>query len=180
MDIWYNRDISLGIHAWLFVFHVCHRGTRFHLDFVFCAVECHQCCMSFSYSTASGHALHCWLIFLSVLNCLLFLFFPSQIQYFRSPHMWPSRYLLSYFLLWVYMCIALCTAPVCNKSWWMQPVELVLTVTYFTGLEMWCSFLNLYSRPAFLPDPNDGSLYSLGGKNKEGLTVRGNHFYHKP
>uniref|UniRef100_A0AAQ4RVZ7 Serine/threonine-protein kinase/endoribonuclease IRE1 n=1 Tax=Gasterosteus aculeatus aculeatus TaxID=481459 RepID=A0AAQ4RVZ7_GASAC len=24
--------------------------------------------------------------------------------------------------------------------------------------------------PAFLPDPNDGSLYSLGGKNKEGLT----------
>lgn len=31
------------------------------------------------------------------------------------------------------------------------------------------------SRPAFLPDPNDGSLYSLGGKNSEGLTVRGNH-----
>lgn len=26
-------------------------------------------------------------------------------------------------------------------------------------------------RPAFLPDPNDGSLYSLGGKNNEGLTV---------
>uniref|UniRef100_A0A672H7V6 Serine/threonine-protein kinase/endoribonuclease IRE1 n=1 Tax=Salarias fasciatus TaxID=181472 RepID=A0A672H7V6_SALFA len=25
-------------------------------------------------------------------------------------------------------------------------------------------------RPAFLPDPNDGSLYSLGGKNNEGLT----------
>ncbi|NXC77236.1 ERN1 endoribonuclease, partial [Anhinga anhinga] len=25
------------------------------------------------------------------------------------------------------------------------------------------------SRPAFLPDPNDGSLYILGGKNKEGL-----------
>lgn len=36
------------------------------------------------------------------------------------------------------------------------------------------SFLNLYSRPAFLPDPNDGSLYSLGGKNKEGLTVSRN------
>lgn len=32
------------------------------------------------------------------------------------------------------------------------------------------------SRPAFLPDPNDGSLYSLGGKNNEGLTVRGNYF----
>ncbi|NWX91221.1 ERN1 endoribonuclease, partial [Nothoprocta pentlandii] len=30
------------------------------------------------------------------------------------------------------------------------------------------SFL-LLSRPAFLPDPNDGSLYILGGKNKEGL-----------
>uniref|UniRef100_A0A674MNN6 Serine/threonine-protein kinase/endoribonuclease IRE1 n=1 Tax=Takifugu rubripes TaxID=31033 RepID=A0A674MNN6_TAKRU len=29
---------------------------------------------------------------------------------------------------------------------------------------------NLYFRPAFLPDPNDGSLYSLGGKNSEGLT----------
>lgn len=32
---------------------------------------------------------------------------------------------------------------------------------------------NLSFRPAFLPDPNDGSLYSLGGKNSEGLTVRG-------
>ncbi len=41
---------------------------------------------------------------------------------------------------------------------------------------MWCILLILYSRPAFLPDPNDGSLYSLGGKNNEGLTVRGNHF----
>ncbi|NXE54448.1 ERN1 endoribonuclease, partial [Casuarius casuarius] len=29
-------------------------------------------------------------------------------------------------------------------------------------------FLLLF-RPAFLPDPNDGSLYILGGKNKEGL-----------
>lgn len=29
----------------------------------------------------------------------------------------------------------------------------------------------LSPRPAFLPDPNDGSLYSLGGKNNEGLTV---------
>ncbi|NXA04044.1 ERN1 endoribonuclease, partial [Sapayoa aenigma] len=27
----------------------------------------------------------------------------------------------------------------------------------------------LLHRPAFLPDPNDGSLYILGGKNKEGL-----------
>uniref|UniRef100_A0A669D726 Serine/threonine-protein kinase/endoribonuclease IRE1 n=1 Tax=Oreochromis niloticus TaxID=8128 RepID=A0A669D726_ORENI len=26
------------------------------------------------------------------------------------------------------------------------------------------------AEPAFLPDPNDGSLYSLGGKNNEGLT----------
>ncbi|KAI1896757.1 hypothetical protein AGOR_G00098100 [Albula goreensis] len=26
------------------------------------------------------------------------------------------------------------------------------------------------AEPAFLPDPNDGSLYSLGGKNSEGLT----------
>lgn len=29
----------------------------------------------------------------------------------------------------------------------------------------------LNPRPAFLPDPNDGSLYTLGGKNNEGLTV---------
>lgn len=29
----------------------------------------------------------------------------------------------------------------------------------------------VFRRPAFLPDPNDGSLYSLGGKNNEGLTV---------
>ncbi|NXA48556.1 ERN2 endoribonuclease, partial [Nothocercus julius] len=28
----------------------------------------------------------------------------------------------------------------------------------------------LNPRPAFLPDPNDGSLYTLGGKNNEGLT----------
>ncbi|NXJ94681.1 ERN1 endoribonuclease, partial [Corythaixoides concolor] len=28
---------------------------------------------------------------------------------------------------------------------------------------------SLLPRPAFLPDPNDGSLYILGGKNKEGL-----------
>lgn len=33
-----------------------------------------------------------------------------------------------------------------------------------------------FYRPAFLPDPNDGSLYSLGGKNNEGLTVRDNFF----
>ncbi|KAL4648007.1 serine/threonine-protein kinase/endoribonuclease IRE1 [Arapaima gigas] len=26
------------------------------------------------------------------------------------------------------------------------------------------------SEPAFLPDPNDGSLYALGGKNSKGLT----------
>jgi len=26
-------------------------------------------------------------------------------------------------------------------------------------------------RPGFLPDPNDGSLYVLGGKHKEGLMV---------
>lgn len=29
----------------------------------------------------------------------------------------------------------------------------------------------LNPRPAFLPDPNDGSLYTLGGKNSKGLTV---------
>lgn len=35
----------------------------------------------------------------------------------------------------------------------------------------------LSHRPAFLPDPNDGSLYSLGGKNNEGLTVGGREHY---
>lgn len=29
-----------------------------------------------------------------------------------------------------------------------------------------------FCRPGFLPDPNDGSLYVLGGKHKEGLMVR--------
>uniref|UniRef100_A0A803T785 Uncharacterized protein n=1 Tax=Anolis carolinensis TaxID=28377 RepID=A0A803T785_ANOCA len=29
------------------------------------------------------------------------------------------------------------------------------------------------AQPAFLPDPNDGSLYVVGGKNKEGLMVSG-------
>lgn len=30
----------------------------------------------------------------------------------------------------------------------------------------------LFCRPGFLPDPNDGSLYILGGKHKEGLMVK--------
>jgi len=42
--------------------------------------------------------------------------------------------------------------------------------------ENWSVCCILVARPAFLPDPNDGSLYSLGGKNNEGLTVRGNDF----
>ena len=29
-----------------------------------------------------------------------------------------------------------------------------------------------FCRPSFLPDPNDGSLYILGGKHKEGLMVK--------
>lgn len=29
----------------------------------------------------------------------------------------------------------------------------------------------MFCRPGFLPDPNDGSLYILGGKHKEGLMV---------
>ncbi|MGH0139956.1 UNVERIFIED_CONTAM: hypothetical protein FKN15_070303 [Acipenser sinensis] len=36
---------------------------------------------------------------------------------------------------------------------------------------LWPRLVTLFviDRPAFLPDPNDGSLYSLGGKNNEGL-----------
>ncbi|KAH0629293.1 hypothetical protein JD844_011243 [Phrynosoma platyrhinos] len=34
----------------------------------------------------------------------------------------------------------------------------------------YCSNNFFSPRPAFLPDPNDGSLYTLGGKNNEGLT----------
>lgn len=33
----------------------------------------------------------------------------------------------------------------------------------------------LYFRPSILPDPNDGSLYVLGGKHKEGLMVKLSH-----
>lgn len=47
-------------------------------------------------------------------------------------------------------------------------------------LDLWLNnklvAFTLLTRPAFLPDPNDGSLYSLGGKNNEGLTVKGNAF----
>lgn len=34
--------------------------------------------------------------------------------------------------------------------------------------EIWCCVC----RPGFLPDPNDGSLYVLGGKHMEGLMVK--------
>lgn len=76
----------------------------------------------------------------------------------------------------------MCKYPcVLHTRWWMQIVIVTCWACPnlslpFTGLKMSCIFLNLYSRPAFLPDPNDGSLYSLGGKNNEGLTVRGNIF----
>uniref|UniRef100_A0A8D2KT56 Serine/threonine-protein kinase/endoribonuclease IRE1 n=1 Tax=Varanus komodoensis TaxID=61221 RepID=A0A8D2KT56_VARKO len=39
-----------------------------------------------------------------------------------------------------------------------------------TGSIKWTLKEGEYERPAFLPDPNDGSLYTLGGKNNEGLT----------
>lgn len=32
--------------------------------------------------------------------------------------------------------------------------------------------MHISFRPGFLPDPNDGSLYVLGGKHQEGLMVR--------
>uniref|UniRef100_A0A8C0GLA8 Serine/threonine-protein kinase/endoribonuclease IRE1 n=1 Tax=Chelonoidis abingdonii TaxID=106734 RepID=A0A8C0GLA8_CHEAB len=39
-----------------------------------------------------------------------------------------------------------------------------------TGSIKWALKEGEYEVPAFLPDPNDGSLYTLGGKNNEGLT----------
>uniref|UniRef100_A0A8C4Y719 Serine/threonine-protein kinase/endoribonuclease IRE1 n=1 Tax=Gopherus evgoodei TaxID=1825980 RepID=A0A8C4Y719_9SAUR len=39
-----------------------------------------------------------------------------------------------------------------------------------TGSIKWALKEGEYEAPAFLPDPNDGSLYTLGGKNNEGLT----------
>lgn len=55
-------------------------------------------------------------------------------------------------------------------------VKPVLTTVSFLFSEKNSTFFIIYNcclipRPAFLPDPNDGSLYTLGGKNSEGLTV---------
>lgn len=55
-------------------------------------------------------------------------------------------------------------------------VKPVLTTVAFLFSEKYTTLLIIYNcclnpRPAFLPDPNDGSLYTLGGKNNEGLTV---------
>jgi len=55
-------------------------------------------------------------------------------------------------------------------------VNPVLTIVVFQFFEKHSTLFSIYNcclnpRPAFLPDPNDGSLYTLGGKNSEGLTV---------
>lgn len=78
-----------------------------------------------------------------------------------------------------FFCIGTCIVyftcvTLVRKGGECRPVELVLSVC--SSLKMWCCFFSTPStRPAFLPDPNDGSLYSLGRKNNEGLTVRGNN-----
>lgn len=47
-----------------------------------------------------------------------------------------------------------------------------ITHTHTHTLYSKLSCMNVVScRPGFLPDPNDGSLYILGGKHKEGLMV---------
>lgn len=56
------------------------------------------------------------------------------------------------------------------ESWyWPQLLSCSLRSTVLLFLIIFNCCLN--PRPAFLPDPNDGSLYTLGGKNNEGLTV---------
>lgn len=56
------------------------------------------------------------------------------------------------------------------ESWyWLQFLSCSLRSTVLLFLIIYNCCLN--PRPAFLPDPNDGSLYTLGGKNNEGLTV---------
>lgn len=119
------------------------QGNRFHLNFVFCVDECYQC---------SCHSLTQQLIFLSAQTHILCSVLSSQIQFFRSPHMWRSTY------LWVIFCMGTLTHVACvcvlhlsvtkdgECKWIWQPVEPVSFVTQsncsstlpLPRFEMWC------------------------------------------
>uniref|UniRef100_A0A8C2A1G5 Serine/threonine-protein kinase/endoribonuclease IRE1 n=1 Tax=Cyprinus carpio TaxID=7962 RepID=A0A8C2A1G5_CYPCA len=73
---------------------------------------------------------------------------------------------------------AVCLQGFCGSSTVSVPESLLFVstldgnlhaVSKRSGTIKWTLKEGMYM-PAFLPDPNDGSLYSLGGKNNEGLT----------
>uniref|UniRef100_A0A672LY02 Serine/threonine-protein kinase/endoribonuclease IRE1 n=1 Tax=Sinocyclocheilus grahami TaxID=75366 RepID=A0A672LY02_SINGR len=75
-------------------------------------------------------------------------------------------------------CKAVCLQGFCGSSTVSVPESLLFVstldgnlhaVSKRSGTIKWTLKEGTYM-PAFLPDPNDGSLYSLGGKNNEGLT----------
>lgn len=93
--------------------------------------------------------------------------FLMQILFFRSQPMWLSK---CSFALFVFSS---------NNITGTQLKEVADLARFFL-CAISCMIISsdlkqhvffLLCRPAFLPDPNDGSLYSLGGKNNEGLTV---------
>ncbi|XP_043926387.1 serine/threonine-protein kinase/endoribonuclease IRE1 [Protopterus annectens] len=100
-----------------------------------------------------------------------------------------ARYLF-FQVLWLFPFLLLCSLPfqMCleNPNTVTLPETLLFVstldgslhaVSKRTGAIKWTlkedpvlQVPTLVEEPAFLPDPNDGSLYTLGGKNNEGLT----------
>lgn len=104
------------LQAWLFAFHVCPRGIRFHLDFVFCTVECHRCHsltqqLLATVSIVGWHSCQSWLA-----SCLL-------LSLSTDPVLQVPTHVAEYVSLELFSAcvnIPVCTAPVCNKRWWKQ------------------------------------------------------------
>lgn len=95
--------------------------------------------------------------------------FALQILFFRSQRMWLSKYSSALF-----ECLSLSkNTGTVKGSCWASKILPVCNNHVRSFLQIKKKKLSPFlCRPAFLPDPNDGSLYSLGGKNNEGLTVR--------
>lgn len=100
--------------TWLFVFHVCHRAIRFHVDFVFSVVECHSCSRHSLTQQLIGYGFHClsWLA--------SHLLFPPHRSSSSSPHTCCRVSISELRSAWAQAHISLCVAPVCNKRRWQQ------------------------------------------------------------
>lgn len=75
-----------------------------------------------SFSTATGRAFHCWIMFLSVLNCILSAFSLLTDPVLQVPTHVAEYVPLSCFSALVYVYVPFSTAPVCNKRGRMQMV----------------------------------------------------------